>query len=268
VWFRHWGLAGDPFLEGEGTYVPLLMHEEAVARLVYTIESGRSMAVLSGAPGLGKSGVLGRAIAEVRAPLRRIAFVSSPTDGESMFETLAQGLGSRRTGPGSAGGSAFHRLQREVRICALQGIHVVLAVDDCHMLAVSDREQELSRIRHLIAPTAGRVTVLLTWDEGEAEDPISDRSWNLAVRLKPLTRSEAETYLSARLAQAGGLDPIFTRRAVTRLHALSRGVPRDLDRLASLSLMAGASRGLEAVSSEVVDAVISLERFSLEWPTV
>ena len=43
---------------------------------------------------------------------------------------------------------------------------------------------------------------------------------------------------------------------MTRLHVHSGGNPGGLDRLASLSLMAGAYRGLEAISSDVVEGVL------------
>jgi type II secretory pathway predicted ATPase ExeA len=64
-----------------------------------------------------------------------------------------------------------------------------------------------------------------------------------------------ECYLAAKLARAGCTEPLFTPRATTRLHALSGGVPRRIDRLAVLCLIAGAVRGLEAVLPEVVDGV-------------
>jgi MSHA biogenesis protein MshM len=137
----------------------------------------------------------------------------------------------------------------------LQGIHVILAVDGCHALTTSGGTDDLGRLNNLVGLEGGSVTVLLV-DGGEGrQDGLPGRLWTLVLRLKPLTRSEAETYLAAKLAAAGCSDFLFTRRAVTRLHALSSGIPKGLDRLASLSLMAGASKGLEAISSEVVDAV-------------
>jgi hypothetical protein len=42
---------------------------------------------------------------------------------------------------------------------------------------------------------------------------------------------------------------------VTRLHAWSEGVPRGLNRFATLALMAGAIQGLEVIPPDVVDAV-------------
>jgi type II secretory pathway predicted ATPase ExeA len=68
-------------------------------------------------------------------------------------------------------------------------------------------------------------------------------------------RSECERYVTTKLAAAGRDDPAFTPRAFHRLHALTEGIPRRLDRLASLALMAGAIRGLEIIPAEVVEGV-------------
>jgi MSHA biogenesis protein MshM len=255
VWKRHWGLSAEPFLDRDAPFIPLPGHQEAVARLVHTIEAGQRLAVLSGASGLGKTRVLRQAIVESRTPSRRFALVSGPADGVSLFGGLVDGLRLRAAVGASSPAACWRSLEKGIRICALQGIQVVLAVDDCHTLGASSRAEDLPRLGHLGGLAGGSVTVLLVDGERDRQDSLPDIDWTLAVRLKPLTRSEVEAYLTARLAAAGGTDSPFTPRAITRLHALSGGVPRGLDRLASLCLMAGASRGLEAISLELVDAV-------------
>jgi hypothetical protein len=42
---------------------------------------------------------------------------------------------------------------------------------------------------------------------------------------------------------------------LTRLHSWSDGVPRALEQLAALSMIAGAVQGLEVVTPDVVDGV-------------
>jgi type II secretory pathway predicted ATPase ExeA len=255
VWKRHWGLNKDPFLDRDTCYVPLPGHQEAVARLVHTIDAGDRLSVLSGSSGLGKTRVLTQALLESRSPLRRLALVSDPIDAASLFAGLAGGLGVRHAGTAASLAAGWRALQHEIRLRALEGAQVILAVDGCHTLAVSGGTGHLGRLAHLGGSERCAVTVLIVVGNDERGGTPPDRLWTLAVRLKPFTRSETGTYLAAKLAAAGCSDPLFSPRAVTRLHALSGGIPRGLDRLASLSLMAGASRGLEAIASEVVDAV-------------
>jgi MSHA biogenesis protein MshM len=254
-WIVHWGLNRDPFVERGGPYVPVPGHEEAVARLVHTIEAGHRLAVLSAPAGMGKTLVLGRALAEARDPCRRFAMVSNPMEGGHLYSRLAEKLGSCGLGAASRG-AAWLALEQAVRGCALQGFQVVLAVDDCASLIAAGAGDDLRRLGQVGASAGGRVTVLLVLGEESHEGDLSYQSWTLAVGLRSLSCSEAETYLTAKLAAAGCREAIFSQRAVTRLHLHSRGSPSGLDRLASLCLMAGAYRGLEAISSDVVEGVL------------
>ena len=251
MWLRHWKLARDPFSEADPTYVPTPTHAEAVARLVHAIEAGHRLAVLQAPAGLGKSLVLARALAEARRPTRRIARTSRPIDGVALLSALAEGLGARLDEEVSRG-KAWRSLADAIRLCHWQGLSIVLAVDDVHFLTGSADRLDLDRLAQFAPHPEARMTVL--WVERGTEPPEhAPLGWELAIRLAPMTRGEAEHYLIAKLASAGRRDLTFAARAITRLHALSGGVPRGLDRLAALALMAGAVRGLEVVTPEVVE---------------
>jgi type II secretory pathway predicted ATPase ExeA len=204
---------------------------------------------------MGKTLVLGRALDEARDPCRRFALTSNPMDGGHLYFRLAERLGSR--GSGSANrGAACTALEQTVRGCALQGFQVVLAVDDCAPLIAAGAVDDLRRLGQIGSSAGGRVTVLLVLDEENRDWAQTFRSWTLAIGLRPLSCSEAETYLTAKLAVAGCREAIFSHRAVARLHLHSGGSPAGLDRLASLCLMAGAYRCLEAVTSDVVEGAL------------
>jgi MSHA biogenesis protein MshM len=257
MWLRHWGLARDPFGEDRrfsaSSFAAIPAHHEAVARLTHTIETaGRSARLIAGA-GLGKTTVLERSLAAARSPTRRIARATNPIDGTSLIATLAEGLGAR-VGAGAGRALGWRSLVDAARLCRFQGIHVVLVVDGCHMLADPVDRLDLDRLPHLDPDPASRLTVLRVGRPDPhpgAIDPPPE--WELAIRLAPLTRADAASYLDAKLTSAGRPGPTFTPRAFTRIHALSGGVPRGIDRLAQLALMAGALRGLEMVPPEVVD---------------
>jgi type II secretory pathway predicted ATPase ExeA len=244
MWQHHWRLARDPFSEDDPAYIPTPVHAEAVARLAHAIESRQRLAIVSAGAGLGKSTVLTRALAEVRGPSRRIARASGP----SFVSDLAFGLGVRLVDDASRA-RAWRGLVDAVRLCHWQGLDVILAIDDAHQLVGEADRLDLDRLAHL----APRVTVVLA---GRPDGGSAPRlGWELAIRLAPLTRGEAGPYLAAKLASAGRLEPTFTPRAVTRLHALAGGVPRGLDRLASLALLAAADRGLDEITPQVVDGI-------------
>jgi len=246
--YRHWGLSGDPFAAGAPPLVATPSHVEAVERLSHAIASGESLAVLRAPEGLGKSTVLAQALDQARGIGRRIARVSGPIDGEDLLGGLAEALGCRRP-PGRS--AAWRGLVDAAKVCRWQGRSLVLAVDDCHTLAEAVERRDLDRLPHLDPHPGARITVLLVGRPEPEDEPACP--WRLAIRLSPLSRGEVAVYVEAKLAAAGRAEPTFTPRALTRLHALSTGNPRGLDRIASLALMVGALKGLEVIGPEVVE---------------
>ncbi|HEU5117015.1 MAG TPA: type II secretory pathway protein ExeA, partial [Isosphaeraceae bacterium] len=168
-----------------------------------------------------------------------------------LMSQLADGLGVRPPAL-STRPSLWRTLTDAARLCRLQNLGLVLAIDDAQEI---DDPTQIDRLTHLDTHPKSRVSVLKVGRD-QPSGPPSDL-WGLAIRLAPLTRSEAAEYLARKLAGAGRTEPAFTPRAIARLHLLSAGVPRGLDRLASLALMAGAMRGLEMIGPEVIENVVS-----------
>ena len=138
VWKRHWKLTREPF-PGGTPYISNRSHDEAVARLVDTIETGGRRVTVRAAAGLGKSSVLTRRLAVTRGPSRRQAkALVSPTDGASLFVGLAEGLGLR-VAAGLGRSSSWRALCDAARLCRAQGLQVVLAVDGSQSLIESRR---------------------------------------------------------------------------------------------------------------------------------
>jgi general secretion pathway protein A len=254
VWLQHWGLTCDPFTGARLPYVHLPSHDEAVARLMDSIERPRRFICFVAEAGLGKTTVLRRVIAEARNPRRRFAVVQAPSDGEQLLGRLADGLGLPFA-IGTDGRSAWRSLARAVRVAALEGSHVVFAIDGWDVNPDPATLQSLAAL--LDTGGQGRVppSLIRVGRLDPDASPGPGDTWTLAIGLQRLTRSQAETYLDTKLAVAGGRERIFTTRAMTRLHCWSEGVPRGLDQLSASSLMAAAMQGLEVVSPDVVDSV-------------
>ncbi len=204
-------------------------HEEALARLVDAIACARRQISFFAGAGLGKSVVLRRAIAETRHPRRRFAVVRSPSSREHLLGGLADALGLPFAA-GSDESGVWRSLVRAMRAATFEGSHVVF-----RGRRLGRRASDPAAIRDLTALVErGRrdgspVSLIRV---GRVEPDGDDAGWP-AIGLERLTRSEAETYLDARSRAAGCRERVFTPRALTRLHAWSQGVPRELDRLAA-----------------------------------
>jgi MSHA biogenesis protein MshM len=256
MWLRHWGFTRDPFVEIGSPYVALPSHDEAVARLVYAIETGQSHVAVWAASGMGKTTVLRQACSRLRSPRRRIVVVSEPLDGAILLGRLAEGLGAPADREPSLG-LAWRSLAHAVRARCLEGFQVVLAIDEVN--SPGECAGNLAPwLNGLGRPGLGDgrgVTVVVLHRDGPDQSTADHDRWTPQARLKRLTRSEAEHYLSRKLAAVGCRSPIFTSRAITRLQSLCAGVPRGLERLATLSLLAAALRGIDVISPDVVDGI-------------
>jgi hypothetical protein len=254
VWLRHWGLASDPFVGAGSPYVPLPSHEEAMARLIFSIERQQRFVTLFAEAGVGKTTVVMQAIRETRSPRRRVVMVRLPSEGPQLLGLLADGLGLP-FGAGSDRGGVWRSLCRALRASSLEGQHVVLVIDGWDANPDAGTMQDLSALLDVGGPRGMPVSLVRVGRGIDAEDDDGGESRALAIGLERLTRSETQTYLDAKLGAGGCRDRVFTPRAVTRLHSWSEGIPRALEQLAGLSLMAGSVQRLEVVTPDVVDGV-------------
>jgi MSHA biogenesis protein MshM len=253
VWMAHWGLTRNPFAEIASPYVSLPSHDEAVARLAFAVETSQRRVVLGAPAGLGKTAVMRRVFADVHSPGRRLASVSCPRDGTLLLTLLAERLGQRVGGEPSRI-AAWRALERALRLASLQRYQVIVIIDDCDDQLDAMVRRDLDFLPQLGSITSAALTILqLERTDGEPQS-VGGGGWSPTIGLERLTRSQSETYLTTKLKWAGSTDLIFTPRALTRIHALSAGIPRGLEQLASMCLMGGAVRGLEVINPELVDA--------------
>ena len=254
AWYRHWGLTRHPFEDVNSPYVSLPSHDEAIYRLAFSIEQGHRHVGFFAEAGLGKTVVLRRALDETRNPARRVVQVRPMSDGPAFLSRLAESLGHRVDREGGQD-STWRALGRAFRVLALQGFQVILVVDDGNDSADASQTPGLNLLAQAGFGEEGHITIIRCGRPQSAAASDRDDDWRLMVRLQRLTRSQSGDYLIAKLAAAGANEPVFTPRAVTRLHGLSGGIPRGLEQLATLSLIAGAVRGLEVISPDVVNGV-------------
>jgi len=254
MWMSRWGLSRDPFAELESPYVSMPSHDEAVARLVFAVESSQRLAVVAAQGGLGKTAVLRKAHAALLDPRRQFVSVSCPREGSLLFTLLAERLG-QRVGREPSRPGAWRALERALRLATLQGIHVVAIIDDCDELVDANVRRDLESVSQLGSiATAGLTIIRLERIAGDT-GLVARTGWPMNIGLQRLTRSEVGSYLTTKTRWAGSAEGLFTPRAITRIHSLSFGVPRKLEQLARACLVAGAARGLEVINPELVDAV-------------
>jgi hypothetical protein len=227
-------------LASSSTFLNVGPAAEARRELWRRLDAGERFLSLRGDAGLGKSAVLDQILRDARQAGLRAACVRCPCDGESLLNGLLEGVRRRPLRGGLSRADVWRSLADQARLLRLQRIGLILAVDDDRGLDEAADRLDLERLRHLDPHPRARVSVLVAGRPREYDI-------GLVLRLEPLTRAEAADYLAAKL----GSD--FTPAAVSRLHALARGVPAQIEQIATRALDLASGQMLSQIDADLID---------------
>jgi type II secretory pathway predicted ATPase ExeA len=254
---EHWGFERWPFQNAEAAdqFYPTAGNDEVLARIEYLVDAGRRLGALVGESGVGKSLLLQVAAKRLARQGRAVVWLSAL--GASVRELLWQIAAGLAVSPSADADS--HRLWRQIadRMVEnrLQQIHTILLVDDAGH-AGPDVVTQLVRLTRLDTSPAARWTIVLAAEPGQAT------RWNntlrelidLRINLRPWDVEDTLGYVQTALVEAGSVEPVFDDYALTRLHELTEGIPRQVARLAERTLLAAAAAGRNAIDAAMVDA--------------
>jgi type II secretory pathway predicted ATPase ExeA len=258
MYHSHWGLDEAPFRTGLDPrfFYQSPTHEEALARLHFLVDYGRRLGLLIGEPGSGKSFLLemfAGELGERGLPVAKVNLMG--VDRSEMLWLIAGELGlnpnCELTFP-----SLWRLVTDRLKEYRYQKMDTVLLLDDADRaseevlvqvvrLAQFDRSPE-AQLTMVASGCPGRI--------GGLGESLLEQA-ELRIDVSPWEPSDTEGYLQASLARAGRQSALFADPAVERLHELGEGIPRRINHLADLSLLAGAGRELEEIDVDTVESV-------------
>jgi general secretion pathway protein A len=141
--------------------------------------------------------------------------------------------------------------------------HAVIVVDEAHLLEQYDLLEPLRLLLNIAAADSGgesawtlvlvgQPTLLSHVERYHALDE------RLAIKcmLSRFTAEETTAYIQHRLRSAGAdAEEIFDYPALERVHMLTQGIPRRINRLCDLALMVGYAEDRLRLDTEVIDNV-------------
>jgi len=83
-----------------------------------------------------------------------------------------------------------------------------------------------------------------------------DQRIGIRYHLKPLNFKEVFKYIAFRLQKAGLTRGIFTRQAVDEVYNYSQGIPRMINNVCDMSLLAGFSSKKKVIDSKIIKEVV------------
>lgn len=263
---EYWRLDTRPFENriGSESYYPAETHQAAMLKLRYAIENRRAAALLCGPSGMGKtmvSDMLLRQLDETYRPLHHLVFPA--LESQQLLRYLVHQVDSQTGDWPRETSEDLLRFEKFLLANLDANRHAVLIVDEAHLLEQYGLLEPLRLLLNVAAaqsPGESAWTLVLTGQPTllshvERYHPLDER---LAVKcmLNRFLPEETVGYIQHRIRTAGGnSQALFDEPALDRIHQLSQGIPRRINRLCDLALMVGFAEERHVISSSVIDSV-------------
>jgi general secretion pathway protein A len=254
----YWGLADSPFrghLDVK-TFYQAPTQDEALARLHFLVDEQRTLGLLLGESGSGKSLVLEVFARQLRRASQDVALVNIGGVGtEEFLWRLAGQLGVEVFGE-----TTQFKLVRAIddflTARTYEQIATVILLDDADE-ARDEVIEYVVRLSQLSAVRDPRLTLALS-AQPRRVDRLGLRLLELSelrIDLEGWELDDTFAYIRQALSRAGRSTPLFTPSGLRRLHELSGGIPRRVKQMADLALIAGAGQNLTQIESETIESV-------------
>lgn len=245
-------------------------HEEALANLIYGVQSRKGFIVLTGEVGTGKTTMLECLRDCLEQAGVEFAFVfNSRITSEQFFEMIAYDLDLRCQRTSKT--EVLFALNQLLIQQANDGRTSVLIVDEAHNLEW-DVLEEIRLLGNLENPRIGKLLQIILSGQPELDTKLDAPNLRqlkqrivLRCNLQPLTLKESTEYINSRLLHAGVKDQtMFPEPLLTELHLRTQGIPRLINAVCDNMLLAAFSMEKKVCTLEMLDEVSKDMR--LEWP--
>ena len=244
-------------------------HEEALANLIYGVQSRKGFIVLTGEVGTGKTTMLECLRDFLEAQRIEFAFIfNSRINSDQFFEMIAYDLSLQCQRPTKT--EVLFRLNEMLLQQASHGRTTVLIVDEAHNLDW-DVLEEIRMLGNLENRRGKLIQVIL------AGQPELDRKLDapnlrqlkqrivLRCNLEPFTESDTTEYIESRLDKVGATNQtVFPPEVLSEIHVRSMGIPRLINGICDNLLLISFAMETQVSTLEMLEEVSQDMR--LEWP--
>ncbi len=235
------------------------MHREALASLIYGIESDLGFAALIADPGMGKTTLLFYLLEKFRNTARTALIFQTLCSPVELLRYLANELEIKA---GETDAVSLNERIKDVLVKEARAKRrVIVIIDEAQNLdesvletirLLSDFETQNTKLMHIIL--AGQLQLA----EKLARPAMAQLLQRVSMlnRLSALNAEEAKNYVEYRLGVAGYRGAtLFSNEAFERITAMSGGVPRKINRICFNALSLGCALGKRRIDESVIAEV-------------
>ncbi len=232
-------------------------HREAVAHLLFALNQSGGFVQLTGEVGTGKTTVSRYILANLPDDLDVALLINPRITEKEMLEAICDELGIEYAKTARQK-DLTTKLNEYLLNAHSTGRKTVLIIDEAQNLSREVLEQ-IRLLTNLETSTDKLLQIILIGQPELAQTlerhDLRQLSQRIVGRFKlePLNRQETRSYIEHRLNISGVEKPLFTSSAMSRIHTLSKGIPRLINVLCDRALLGAYSQSLEKVDRKIVN---------------
>lgn len=233
-------------------------HREALAHLLYGINSDNGFVLLTGEVGTGKTTVC-RCLLEQLPENSHIAFILNPKlTVEELLATICDELGIRYLWGNTSNKVFIDKINTFLLESNAKGSRTVLILEEAQNL----RSDVLEQIRLLtnLETNERKLLQIIMVGQSELRDLLEkpemrqlQQRITARYHLRPLTKQELAAYVLHRLSIAGVNRKLFPVETIDRIFDLSGGIPRMINLICDRALLGTYVQGKSMVDLSTVN---------------
>ena len=231
---------------------------EALSNLEYGLFSAKSLTLLLGEAGTGKTTLLQAALKSERCRHVRCVCINNPVLTTEDFVRLLAVRFDLGIDAAASKSLLLDRLEQLLREGRRRGEITALVVDEAQSVSDSLLE-EVRLLANIETPTEKLLPLVLAGQPelgARLEDPALrqlKQRVTLRCELAPFDLPDTAAYIGSRIKTAGGVPSrLFTQEAVKLIHEYARGIPRTVSVVCDNALLSGVALGRQPVDRAIV----------------
>jgi len=232
-------------------------HREALAHLLYGIESDGGFVLLTGEVGAGKTTVCRCLLEQLPDTIDAALILNPKLNSQELLATLCDELGISY--PEGAGGIKIFvdMINAHLLDSYAKGRKTILIIDEAQNLS-SDVLEQIRLLTNLETNERKLLQIIMLGQPELREKLEHPELKQLAQRitaryhLGPLSRNDIPAYITHRLEVAGAQGTLFPEATIKALYGFSGGIPRLINIVCDRALLGAFVKGQDYVDSAVL----------------